>query len=183
VEGIAVERCDVCKGHYVTHDAMEALVKGRPRSSEARRDGYAPPPGDASREVECPRCGDAMKLGFFGHGCSVRVDVCALHGTWFDALDLEMALDAVSAGTPWLRPEQAVRTGVPRIVPPPPPRRFVHASASAHALARPRAAVAPPFPFPEVIRAAKALLSAARNEDRDGVEAALAVLEALARRR
>jgi Zn-finger nucleic acid-binding protein len=169
-EGVAVEHCPQCKGHFVTHRAMEKLVLGRPRRRDARA-GYAPPPGDPTREVLCAACGDVMKLGFFGPGCTVQVDVCAYHGTWFDHLDLELALDAVSAGTTWRRPDVAVKAAFarravvarPPPAPPPPPRTAAPA----------------PFPYEDVVVAARKLLSAARSRDPAAIESALEALDAL----
>jgi hypothetical protein len=101
---VSVFRCDGCRGHFVTHDAMQAVATRAIRQVKARTAGYGEPAGDAERTKLCPLCNLSMTHAFFGHGCPVLVDVCADHGTWFDAHELEIALDALAAGVRWTRP-------------------------------------------------------------------------------
>jgi len=48
--------------------------------------------------VACPVCGSMMNRRNFGGGSGVIVDVCARHGTWFDAGELPRVLSFVESG-------------------------------------------------------------------------------------
>jgi Zn-finger nucleic acid-binding protein len=157
VDVVEVLRCSACAGHFVTHEAMTLLASER--AKQARTDssgGYAPPRTHPDRTLHCPSCDQPMSAAYFGHGCAVRVDVCADHGTWFDAHELDIALDAVSAGVRWVRPARSEAASPPR---PPPP----HTRAG----------------FGDVRRLGHALVRAAVREDQRDVEAIVTELETL----
>jgi hypothetical protein len=103
IDDVVVLQCSACAGHFVTHVAMEALNRGRKRS--AFGGGYAPPRNPVGRTLHCPCCEEPMSTQYFAHGCAVLVDVCVEHGSWFDARELDIALDALSAGVKWGSPK------------------------------------------------------------------------------
>jgi Zn-finger nucleic acid-binding protein len=43
------------------------------------------------RYLRCPACDEPMNRSLFGKRSGVIVDVCTLHGIWFDAMELERA--------------------------------------------------------------------------------------------
>ena len=62
-----------------------ALREGPPK--RARESGGIPAL-DAVRYVPCPQCHTSMNRVNFGKVSGVIVDVCKMHGTWFDAGEL-----------------------------------------------------------------------------------------------
>jgi Zn-finger nucleic acid-binding protein len=56
--------------------------------------------------ARCPQCAETMARVNFGKHSGIVVDVCRWHGTWFDAGELDAAMEFVHAG------------GVPRGSPP-----------------------------------------------------------------
>jgi Zn-finger nucleic acid-binding protein len=48
--------------------------------------------------VKCPRCGVLMNRRMFALGAAVVVDVCRLHGTWFDAAELGKVVEFAASG-------------------------------------------------------------------------------------
>jgi Zn-finger nucleic acid-binding protein len=91
--------CDRCGGQFLEHAALRDLIEqhdrldaglSRPRPSTLRIDRV--------RYIACPACGSMMNRRNFGGGSAVIVDVCAKHGTWFDAGELPRVLAFVEAG-------------------------------------------------------------------------------------
>lgn len=95
--------CVSCGGYFVPLEVLHRLV-------DAHRPETAPPPSvrvpaPAGVHVEarvvylpCPRCGNSMNRGVFGRKSGVIVDTCRMHGTWFDARELEACEAYVEAG-------------------------------------------------------------------------------------
>lgn len=65
--------------------ALGALPRGNPLS-------------DPVRYRACPVCHQLMNRKNFGGGSGIVVDVCSLHGTFFDAGELPRVLDFVKRG-------------------------------------------------------------------------------------
>jgi Zn-finger nucleic acid-binding protein len=162
---VVIERCGSCKGCFVDHAAMHRLVAARAAWGAVRRTGHAPPRNDEDRRLKCPECGKVMRLCPFAHGSAVIIDVCDDHGTWFDALELDIALEAVQPGTRWARTES-------------PPARSDEKPTFPRLPAR-RDPSGLPIPFVAIEHLARDLASAARRRDRDDVLEVLAKLEAL----
>jgi Zn-finger nucleic acid-binding protein len=161
-----IERCGSCKGCLVDHAAMDRLVAARAAWGAGRRSGHAPPRNEEDRRLTCPACGKGMRQCPFAHGSSVIIDVCADHGTWFDALELEIALEAVLPGTRWAPAES-------------PPARFAEEPSFPRAPGRP----GPPLAFVAIEHVARLLASAARRRDRDDVLDQLERLDVLTKGR
>jgi len=174
LEGALVQTCRLCHGHLVAHDTMAQLAEGRRR----RKGDAAPalhhgPPSVEDRVLECVSCGEPMKTGYFCHGCPVVVDVCVAHGTWFDRLELELALDAIQRGAVYRRPEQ-------RMAPPSvhAPRRRSHPPpVVGPPAAQPSAALI--LRFAELGELARELEGAAGRHDVRAVRALVTKLDAL----
>lgn len=96
--------CDTCGGVLVDHATLAALVReveanpaGRP-SLEARRSGSGRMVLDEVRYLPCPDCATSMNRRNFGRTSGVIVDVCMVHGTWFDAGELTRTVSFVAGG-------------------------------------------------------------------------------------
>jgi Zn-finger nucleic acid-binding protein len=161
VDDVEVRGCKSCGGHFVDHDAMVALAAGRSETVRTSVAGYAVPTIDPHRVLACPVCSRTMKVGYVCHGCAVLVDICVPHGTWFDRLELESALDAIGRGARYHRPDK-------------PPPLFPDAPA-------PKQTV-PYTPYDEIAFVAQALAAAAERRDWDDVHALLEKLSPLAKR-
>ena len=107
---VAVEECGRCTGLWVGHDTVRTLV-------ERADTGSGPVPGMPSPAVtaagtvpsrheahtgsfyrRCPVCERLMQRRNWGLRSGILVDVCAAHGTWFDADELARILGWVRDG-------------------------------------------------------------------------------------
>jgi Zn-finger nucleic acid-binding protein len=103
-EGEEIAGCIACGGFFVDGDVLARIVE-RHRPSEAPPPSLRPPVSGARPPIEtrvvylaCPRCGATMNRGVFGRKSGVIVDTCRVHGTWFDAHELEACEAYVEAG-------------------------------------------------------------------------------------
>jgi Zn-finger nucleic acid-binding protein len=104
--------CVACGGLFVDHTAFAHL------SAEKERETHpfaAPPPPTIAEPpdvevhyVKCPACHGIMNRLNFGRRSGVIVDVCRVHGTWFDAGELTRVLEWIAGGG-----TAHARTGVP----------------------------------------------------------------------
>lgn len=92
--------CDQCGGQFVDHALLRDLLERRevyglsaPRPRVKGNPLQAP-----VRYVACPTCHALMSRRNFGGASGIVVDVCTLHGTWFDAGELPRVLAFVEAG-------------------------------------------------------------------------------------
>jgi Zn-finger nucleic acid-binding protein len=110
-----LKACPRCGGQMVTHGLLRALLEQREalgsaapsRSTEARGN----PLKDPVRYRPCPRCQQLMNRKNFGGASGIVVDVCARHGTFFDAGELPRVLAFVRRGG--LAKAQAVLRNAP----------------------------------------------------------------------
>jgi Zn-finger nucleic acid-binding protein len=96
----ALHDCDKCGGQFVEHAALRDLLERHDRM-EVPFGGARANPWRADprvRYVACPVCRALMNRKNFGGGSGVIVDVCAKHGTWFDAGELPRVLAYVESG-------------------------------------------------------------------------------------
>ena len=63
-----------------------------------RRVQRSNPMSQRVRYIRCPSCGELMNRKNFGGTSGVVVDVCHLHGTWFDAGELPVVMAFVESG-------------------------------------------------------------------------------------
>jgi Zn-finger nucleic acid-binding protein len=92
--------CGRCGGQFVEHKLLEALLTRREVYGNAANKSPARhnPLDSPVRYRPCPVCGDLMTRKNFGHSSGIIVDVCKLHGMWFDPGELPRVLAFVEAG-------------------------------------------------------------------------------------
>ena len=114
VDGVAIHRCDACRGFFLDSVAMSEVEQGRP-PFEPEPVGPFKAPYDAGqvKYLRCPLCRDMMKRENFGRRSGVIVDVCPKDGTWFDADELARVVAFVERSGPIQRervsPDEAAR--------------------------------------------------------------------------
>jgi Zn-finger nucleic acid-binding protein len=101
--------CTTCGGQFVEHELLASLLESREVTGLAveRRVRRTPLGLGAVRYVPCPSCGQLMNRKNFGGASGVVVDVCAVHGTWFDEGELPRVLAFVESGGLALARQQA----------------------------------------------------------------------------
>jgi Zn-finger nucleic acid-binding protein len=96
-----VHECHRCFGAFVEVGALATFVdEARTRGAvDVGNERSSAPHADVSLDAlaRCPSCNVLMLRRVFGKRSGVLVDVCADHGTWFDAGELAKAL-AFEAG-------------------------------------------------------------------------------------
>ena len=95
--------CKRCGGQFVEHALLRSLLEQHERTGHAFPDApyQKPPPKPQVERVHyrpCSACGQMMNRKNFGGASGVIVDVCARHGTWFDAGELPQVLAFVKSG-------------------------------------------------------------------------------------
>lgn len=94
--------CERCGGQMVTHGLLRALIEQREALGRAVPSGSdlprSNPLADRVRYRPCPSCGHLMNRKNFGGSSGIVVDVCALHGAFFDAGELPRVLEFVRRG-------------------------------------------------------------------------------------
>jgi Zn-finger nucleic acid-binding protein len=102
---LSLDDCAKCGGTFVDRAALEMLL-GEKRAARAESvlgaydaggdDPLPQPPGKFY--VKCPDCAVVMNRKMFAHGAKVIVDVCRVHGTWFDHHELPRIIRFVMRG-------------------------------------------------------------------------------------
>lgn len=94
--------CRKCGGQFVEHALLRDLLESHEQTAQAFPD--APYQRPAKTNIErvhyrpCAVCQQRMNRKNFGGASGVIVDVCARHGTWFDAGELPQVLAFVKSG-------------------------------------------------------------------------------------
>jgi Zn-finger nucleic acid-binding protein len=96
----AVHDCARCGGQFVELAALRDLLERHDHleAGLARAPASARPATAPVRYVACPVCSSLMNRRNFGGISGVVVDVCAKHGTWFDAGELPRVLAFAESG-------------------------------------------------------------------------------------
>lgn len=94
----ALHECPTCGGLFIEHGAMAKLVTEHRAVASPSIPPRAAPPDVEVSYVPCPICCERMNRTVFGRRSGVVVDICKLHGTWFDAHELTAALAFVERG-------------------------------------------------------------------------------------
>ncbi|HMA96698.1 MAG TPA: zf-TFIIB domain-containing protein [Polyangiaceae bacterium] len=96
--GVLVD-CRLCGGQFVSHPVLKSLVQ-RHRAAPALSGRLRPcnPLKERVTYLACPSCREFMHRRNFGAISGVVVDVCAIHGTWFDVGELARILAFVGNG-------------------------------------------------------------------------------------
>jgi Zn-finger nucleic acid-binding protein len=94
--------CERCGGQLVSHGLLRDLLESRETLGSAvpsRIDvPRANPLSDPVRYRPCPGCGQLMNRKNFGGTSGVVMDVCSLHGSFFDPGELPRVLEFVRRG-------------------------------------------------------------------------------------
>ena len=92
--------CAGCGGQFVEHELLRSLFEAREVTGLAvpRRVRRASLEIGKVRYVPCPGCKQLMNRKNFGGESGVVVDVCSMHGTWFDEGELPQVLAFVESG-------------------------------------------------------------------------------------
>lgn len=88
--------CKRCGGSFVGHEALASIVAAH-RGAVPRVSGV-PTPDRPVAYLPCPECRGRMNRAVFGRKSGVIVDVCKVHGTWFDARELTAVIAFVEHG-------------------------------------------------------------------------------------
>lgn len=100
---LAALACDRCGGVFVEHGVLAARVQAeRPREAPAQA-AHPEVPYRARKEADlayarCPECSELMTRMNFGKHSGILLDVCRVHGTWFDRGELDGVVAFVRAG-------------------------------------------------------------------------------------
>jgi len=95
--------CRRCGGQFVEHALLRSLLEQYETTGLAFPNApyHKPAPKAAVERVRyrpCSVCQQMMNRKNFGGSSGVIVDVCAKHGTWFDAGELPQVLEFVKSG-------------------------------------------------------------------------------------
>jgi Zn-finger nucleic acid-binding protein len=100
--GSLLHACERCGGQLVAHALLRELLEARetlgsavPSSAQVPRSN---PLSDPVRYRSCPVCRQMMNRKNFAGTSGVIIDVCALHGCYFDPGELPRILEFVSRG-------------------------------------------------------------------------------------
>jgi Zn-finger nucleic acid-binding protein len=112
-EGAVVSACRHGHGLFLTRSVLREVERAGAGMASSLDEGAPAPdeaPADDTGTAMCPRCREPMTRRTFREGIGIVVDVCAEHGTWFDAGELRAALAAARRMTTGER----AQVGLPR---------------------------------------------------------------------
>jgi Zn-finger nucleic acid-binding protein len=95
-----IHDCSRCGGQFVPHQVLAILVN-RYQSTDvalSRRLQRSNPLADKVTYLPCPDCRELMLRRNFGRVSGIIVDVCSVHGTWFDVGELPRILGFIGQG-------------------------------------------------------------------------------------
>jgi Zn-finger nucleic acid-binding protein len=94
--------CERCGGQMVSHSLLRALIEQRETLGRAVPSPASLPRGNPLRDPvryrPCPDCQQLMNRKNFGGISGIVIDVCSLHGTFFDPGELPRVLAFVRRG-------------------------------------------------------------------------------------
>jgi Zn-finger nucleic acid-binding protein len=95
--------CPKCEGIWADSDTLQQICVDREKQGAVLGTaGGAPPKEGVEWEqvhyIPCPVCKKLMNRVNFAHCSHVVVDVCRLHGTWFDKDELRRIVEFIRAG-------------------------------------------------------------------------------------
>lgn len=97
---VSVDECTRCGGVFVDGKTLGEILEDLGLYEQVRiafgAVGRAPEGGRFY--VKCPACGELMNRRLFAPQSRVIVDLCAAHGTWFDARELPALVAFAEAG-------------------------------------------------------------------------------------
>ena len=104
VGDIVVDECIACHGLWLDHVAVKRIITDRQQARAESLMGALPntlkfepqPPG--KMYIKCPVCRQIMNRRLFATGSGVVIDVCKLHGVFFDIGELPRVIEYVMQG-------------------------------------------------------------------------------------
>ena len=95
-----VGECMRCTGLFVEHAVLEHITRRTEEHGGLRLRPLtvAPSEPETTKYLLCPKCGAHMNRRGFGERSGVIVDICSLHGVWFDRDELARVVEFVEAG-------------------------------------------------------------------------------------
>lgn len=94
--------CPRCEGHFLSHSELEQILS---HSDAESLPSFRAPIQIMSAPLEegpfyknCPYCKSMMNRKNFGTASGVIIDVCAAHGVWLDANEIEMIVRWIKQG-------------------------------------------------------------------------------------
>lgn len=102
IENTSFQRCERCDGVWVDAASFERICAERESQAAVlgfvgKRPLIAEPVPKISY-VPCPDCGQLMNRSNFARASGVIIDVCKLHGVWFDAEELPRIIEFIQKG-------------------------------------------------------------------------------------
>jgi Zn-finger nucleic acid-binding protein len=99
---ISLLECNLCEGIWVDIHALQQICAEREKQA-AVLGMPAAPDGTTTveehiRYIPCPVCRKLMNRVNFAHCSHVIVDVCKVHGTWFDKDELRRTVEFIRGG-------------------------------------------------------------------------------------
>ena len=123
-DGVAMLGCGICGGIWLDNAAAQKVTQhysDRVVDLAARAAQNAQVKPDVRRSAKCAQCRAEMQRRTFG---TVSVDVCAEHGTWFDAGELSILIAP-------MRPAPPVQMAPAQYEPQPDPNDWDHRAGAA----------------------------------------------------
>lgn len=98
-----LSECPRCEGLWVDADALQRIVTDREQQAVVLGDARpllssGAAPLEKIRYLPCPVCKKLMHRVNFAKCSNVIVDVCKVHGTWFDKDELRRIVEFIRAG-------------------------------------------------------------------------------------
>jgi Zn-finger nucleic acid-binding protein len=104
VGDLVIDECHRCQGVFLDHVAIKRVITDRKQARAQSLLGALPTgtvsslPPTHKMYVKCPCCRTIMNRRQFAAGAGVIVDVCKVHGTFFDVGELPQTIDFVMKG-------------------------------------------------------------------------------------
>ena len=95
-----IHDCPRCGGQFVPPEVLRILVRRYQSSAVELPQRLRPnnPLSDKVTYLPCPQCGELMLRRNFGRVSGIIVDVCTVHGTWFDVGEVPRILGFIAQG-------------------------------------------------------------------------------------
>lgn len=104
VGDIVVDECVACHGLWLDHVAVKRIVTDRAQARAEALMGALPTTFKYEKQpagrmyIKCPACRQVMNRKLFAAGSGVVIDVCSVHGAFFDIGELPRIIEYVMQG-------------------------------------------------------------------------------------
>ncbi len=101
---LALHECEQCAGVWLARDQFADIVQSRREELESLRAGLLDTPvkkffvETKVEYVHCPVCTQLMNRKNFADRSGVILDICRIHGVWFDADELRRIVEFIRSG-------------------------------------------------------------------------------------